>query len=152
MASSSRPLPAALGHALSNRIGHVGVSLSIGVTPLLLQSPPRPPKEVPTISPRCSCTTGTIGCGTRAAKARIKVVHPALSKCLSPTVHRLQLVGSIQACPGRNPEDTLATFRQYWNAGARTFILRVASLDNPTQPLPPSSSKCSPEMNRRSTR
>jgi alkanesulfonate monooxygenase SsuD/methylene tetrahydromethanopterin reductase-like flavin-dependent oxidoreductase (luciferase family) len=45
----------------------------------------------------------------------------------------LELVGAIQACAAGTADQLLTQLRRYWDAGARTFVLRVASLDHTEQ-------------------
>jgi probable F420-dependent oxidoreductase len=47
----------------------------------------------------------------------------------------LELVSQIQACKSGNSAKVLEFLRGYWDAGARTFVLRVASLDAPERQL-----------------
>lgn len=47
----------------------------------------------------------------------------------------LEVVSLIQACRAGNADAVLAYLREFWDAGARAFVLRLASLDAPQQQL-----------------
>jgi alkanesulfonate monooxygenase SsuD/methylene tetrahydromethanopterin reductase-like flavin-dependent oxidoreductase (luciferase family) len=47
----------------------------------------------------------------------------------------LALVSSIQACRAGEGDDVVAYLRAFWEAGARVFVLRAASLDAPERQL-----------------
>jgi alkanesulfonate monooxygenase SsuD/methylene tetrahydromethanopterin reductase-like flavin-dependent oxidoreductase (luciferase family) len=47
----------------------------------------------------------------------------------------LALVSSIQACRAGEGDDIVAYLRAFWDAGARVFVLRAASLDAPERQL-----------------
>ena len=72
----------------------------------------------------------TINVGDRAAS------QVALARYIGEFYgYDLELVSMIQACRTGSADDVLAYLREYWEAGARVFVLRLASLDAPEQQL-----------------
>lgn len=60
----------------------------------------------------------------------------------------LEAVSLIQACRAGTTTQLLADLREYWDAGARSFILRVASLVDPERQLDTLAQDLLPEIKR----